>query len=166
MSWSSLITSDRFSNQYVSSRAVTILHKTYFNTFRHMCPPQYLVKGLQFREQGGHGLIELYMDCGYGSPVVFTNNGRGDPNRKKTCNDLDHYGFRAVQGREQSRRGIINTNMLCTGSSDWTTSNGNMNGEWNAVQYCPDKWVITGFEVREQSGYGIINFRYRCTEMS
>ena len=130
-----------------------------------MCPPEYIVVGLQWREQNGYGLIDLHMDCGYGSVTSLTGNSRGGTNILKTCKDLDHYGFHAVQGRDQWGYGLINTQMLCNGNRDWTVSNRNMRGGWNKLSECPQGTAITGFEVRDQWGYGLVNFRYRCSEM-
>lgn len=125
----------------------------------HWCPPQKAVVALQWQEQGGYGLVDLYMTCSGQGEIAFTKNTSGGRNGKVYCPN----GFRTAQGREQGGYGIINTNMLC--GSTWTKSNNNLSGGWNGVQHCPIGWAITGFQVRDQGGFGLVNYKYRCTQM-
>merc|ERR1712054_566604 len=47
---------------------------------------------------------------------------------------------------------------------EWRESNSNSNGGWKGAQTCP--WnapVLVGFEVLYQDGYGIVNYRPKCS---
>ena len=99
------------------------------------------------------------MDCG-GEQIRFTNNHRGTPNTAKVC----RRGVSAVQGREKSRYGIINTRMWCRGEDHYSDSNRDHGGAFKDKLDCGEK-VLTGLEVREQHGVGIINFKAYCTSL-
>ena len=99
------------------------------------------------------------MDCS-DHQQRFTRNNDGAPNRAKICRG----GFASIQGREQSGVGIINTRMKCKGEDNWSDSNRNHNGLFNDELHCGEK-AITGVELIEQVGFGIINFRTLCTEI-
>ena len=133
-------------------------------TFRRSCPKNEVAVTLQWKEQNGYGLVDLWMECSGGIKFYFTHNGNGSWNSKKECKSVDYYGFNEVTGREQGGYGIINTDQKCTGGSGMR-SNGNLRGGWNRALRCREGWVITGMEVREQGGYGIINLRPRCSEL-
>ena len=99
------------------------------------------------------------MDCS-DHQQRFTRNNDGAPNRAKNCRG----GFSTIQGREQSKFGIINTRMRCKGEDNWTDSNRNHNGFFNDELNCGER-AITGVELIEQGGFGIINFKILCTEI-
>jgi len=163
-----LVAADIPANPPITDRRVTWTSWSNGNTRGHIlkkvCPRNHAVEGLQWREQHGYGLIEVYMDCGYGDEIPFTRNTRGFRNAKGGCSSSSSYGFKAVQGREQHGYGIIDTKMMCTGGGSQWRSSPNDNGFWNTLYSCPNGYVITGLEVREQHGYGIVNFRARCSE--
>ena len=98
------------------------------------------------------------MDCGDGYSHRFTGNNKGSANAAKLCKS----GFSVIQGMEQSKYGIINSRMTCRGDNQHTDSNANYDGSWNEQLICSDGFV-TGMAVREQGGFGIINFKILCS---
>ena len=125
--------------------------------FRHKCPDGKPVKKLSWYEQGGHGLVDVSMECLEGTTFRFVNNDAGFSNNPKTCED----GFALLQAREQDNYGIINARMECVGGGT-SDSNTNLEGQWNDALSCNSDYVITGLEVREQGGPGIINVKILC----
>ena len=99
------------------------------------------------------------MECSGGTTFRFFNNNKGSPNTAKTCED----GFALLQALEQSGYGIINARMQCVGGSiSHSNTNFHSDGLWNDALSCQSGFVITGLEVRDYGGQGVINFRILC----
>ena len=97
--------------------------------------------------------------CSRGGDKRMTNNKNGSWDKEQNC----YSGFDEMIARYQDDYGIINTQMSCNGNWQW--SNDNLRGFNNNKQSCkPGKMV--GIETREQHGYGIINFRLVCQNLS
>ena len=81
-----------------------------------MCGPNDKVVSLQWREEVGKGLSELYMDCGDGDgEASFTGNPNGIRQElKKECSQ----GFSSIRGRTEDSRGIVDVSMLCSGEAE------------------------------------------------
>ena len=114
--------------------------------------------------------MELQIDCG-SLQQRFTHNNNGFPNNAKVCRS----GFSAVQGQEQGKEnffdfihnryfGIMNARMWCKGDGHFSDSNTNHNGVFKNKLDCGEK-VLTGMEVRELGGHGIVNFKAFCTSL-
>jgi len=126
-----------------------------------LCPNGLIVESMEFKEQRGYGLVDLHIDCGDGVNRVLVGNSGGGANVRVSCDT----GFKSVEGREQWGYGLVNTHMKCNGAATGTDSNPNQGGWWNPYQSCPDGYAISGFDVREQTGHGLINFRFLCSEL-
>ena len=116
---------------------------------------------LTWFEQVNYGLIDVSMVCDEGNTFRFTNNEDGFTNTPNICVD----GFSLLQAKEQLGYGIINIRMKCAGLEgdvEDANSNYNINGFWNDELSCNSGYVITGLEVREQLGFGIINVKISC----
>ena len=126
--------------------------------FRRMCGPNDKVVSLQWREEVGKGLSELYMDCGDGDgEASFTGNPNGIRQElKKECSQ----GFSSIRGRTAWRQGIVEVSMLCNGE----TEPNNLRGKkWAPRQHCPPGTRITGIEVLHNAQKGVRNFRLYCS---
>ena len=97
------------------------------------------------------------MVCLEGTTFRFLHNGNGVPLTPKTCEG----GFSLLQAREQSIYGLINTRMQCVGG-DMSDAHSNYEGNWNSALSCNNGYVITGLEVRDQGGHGLINVKILC----
>ena len=122
------------------------------------CPSGNKVTELAWKEQGGYGLVDLWMKCSNGNTYKFTNNNNGRWNPNQKC----YNGFQQLKAREQDNYGIINVRAWCKGSSGYQSSNNNYAGKWNKDLNCYSR-KITGMAVIEQDGYGIINISENCT---
>jgi len=71
-------------------------------------------------------------------------------------------GFDGIQVMRERNYGVTNYRMSKDGSygSEW--SNQNTNAFSNNKGECPDGTQAVGMEIREQSGYGIVNWRLQC----
>ena len=127
-------------------------------TYRHICPNEKRVSKLTWFEQNTFGLVDVQMDCGNGYSHRFTGNNGGSANVAKVCES----GFSVIQGMEQIGYGIINSRMTCRGDNQHTDSNANVSGSWNGQLICSDGFVI-GMAVREEVGFGIMNFKILCS---
>ena len=124
------------------------------------CNEGYYVSHMEWKEQGGYGLVNLQFGCNDGNVYTMTTNTNGNWN-STTCDD----GFDLTIAEEQDSYGIINVAVSCVDSSALESSNNNYGGENNAAQTCPSGTKITGFETQEQHGYGIINYRLMCSNI-
>ena len=97
------------------------------------------------------------MECSEGTTFRFTHNENGSQNTPITCGN----GFLLLQGRERSSYGLINARMQCIGGGT-SHANSDYNGQWNDELSCNSGYVITGLEVRDQGGYGLVNVKILC----
>ena len=99
----------------------------------------------------------------------MTLNSNGNWNRALDCKN----GFDQTTARENynSPYGIINDEVSCVDRPDFMPSNGNTRGHPDRTQSCPNGAKITGFETQEQNkkdgihNYGIINYRFKCSDL-
>ena len=71
-------------------------------------------------------------------------------------------GFSDIQGKGEPGNALVNVRMMCLyGRRSWYDATRNFGGSWNNRLSC-DGGYITGFEVREVAGHGIVNFRVLC----
>ena len=130
------------------------------------------MRGLQWKERYGYGLVDLKMTCGedtsvWGPPVVFTNHRRGGHwNEFHMCVDKPSslHGYYELQGREESGNGIVNMRSWCYFVEPAEDSNRNYNGNWNESVRCRNGTRVVAITVREHQGNGIVNFRAECGE--
>lgn len=122
------------------------------------CAEGRYVTDLTWRNQWGYGFVNLHMKCSDGETSQSNSNRNGSWKTAMTCSK----GFRAITGMEQSRYGIVNVKGFCLDKQTQITAGSNYDGKWKTELKCPKNQNIVGVQVREQSGYGIINFRIRC----
>ena len=116
---------------------------------------------MEWKEQDGHGLVDLKFRCNDGKQYIMTSNSKGNWNRALDCKN----GFDQTTAREQNGYGIINDEVSCVDRPDFMPSNGNTRGHPDRTQSCPNGAKITGFETQEQDFYGIINYRFMCSDL-
>jgi len=137
-------------------------HRPVGKYYMHECPPRAYITMMKWREQNRYGLIDLTVTCSNipATTLRWTNNRRGGDNSALTCTN----GFNRIQAKEQWGYGIINVRAVCLGQTTQQVSNNNGNGGWKNEQTCPDSaQVLVGFEILEQSNFGIVNYRPRCS---
>jgi len=126
------------------------------------CPARAYIVEMVWSEQDGYGLVDLKATCS-NTPTTslrWTNNNHGDDNSALVC----PYGFGGIQAKEQWGYGIINVRATCLGQTTQQESNTNSNGGWKDSQACPDDaQVLVGFEILEEDGFGIVNYRPKCS---
>jgi len=134
----------------------------------HTCPNYQRgnrIRYVQARQQLNFGLVDVKIECDDGNVDGFTYNnngwlGSGFWNRQF---DAGLEGFNSIQVRRQSRLGVTNYRMSTDGSgyTDFW-SNANTKSLTNLKGNCPDGTHAVGMEVREESGYGLVNWRLQC----
>jgi len=134
----------------------------------HTCPNYQRgnrIKYVQARQQLNFGLVDVKIECEDGNVDRFTYNnngwfGSGFWNRQF---DAGLEGFNGIQVRRQSRLGVTNYRMSTDGSgyTDFW-SNANTKSLTNLKGTCPDGTHAVCMEVREESGYGLVNWRLQC----
>jgi len=134
----------------------------------HTCPNYQRgnrVRYVEARQQLNFGLVDVKITCDDGNVDRFTYNnagwlGSGFWNRQF---DAGLEGFNGIQVRRELNLGVTNYRMSTDGSgyaNFW--SNGNTKSHTNLKGNCPDGTQVVGMEVREQSGYGLVNWRLQC----
>ena len=124
------------------------------------CPDGQKVLEMNWSYQEWNGLIDVLFKCGggddEGSTYRVTHNDNGSWGENSVCSS----GFDFLMTREQSGNGVVNARTKCDGInlSDGT----NYDGRWGRVLRCTGGKQITGFGVKAQSGYGIMNVRISC----
>jgi hypothetical protein len=137
-------------------------HRPHGTYFVQECPPRAYITEMKWREEDGYGLVDLTATCSNtpASSLLWTKNDHGSWNSALTCTN----GFSKIQAKEQWGYGIINVKAQCLDTTTEQESNHNGNGGWKGVQTCPDSTqVLVGFEVLQQDGYGIVNYRPKCS---
>lgn len=136
--------------------------------FSEKCGPGSWIAEIQFREQGGYGLIDVKFRCAGTSSWSrrLTNNNDGHWNHAM----VDQFGFTDIRMIQQGGYGLINGQVF--GSAPSSYSNRNYDGGgWKSdtVKYDTPlqcAWGtsarITGLQIREQPGYGLVNLRPFC----
>lgn len=128
-----------------------------FMPAKHVCELGGYVTSLEWKEQSGHGLVDLRMTCQGVQIHQFTLNPNGDWNAAMSCRD----GFVCGMAREEPGYGIVNFQASCGGTDQ--ESNGKKGGAWNAQRCCPSYApLLIGMRIEEQPGYGIINTGMIC----
>lgn len=121
------------------------------------------IKKIRARQQTNYGLVDLEVTCDNGNIDRFTHNdngwfGSGKWNKEFTTTV---EGFDGVQVMRQRRYGVTNYRMSTDGSYDeW--SNSNTVSVTSRKGECPEGTQVVGMEIREQDGYGIVNWRLQC----
>jgi len=116
---------------------------------------------MTWRQQTAHGFVDLGFSCSDGSSYRMTNNNNGFWNDAVRCDD-DKLGFREIRVEKQTAYGIINSESYCFYDAAPQISNTNQNGIWYSPKSCGEGQHVVGVQTREQSYYGIVDFRFEC----
>jgi len=115
-----------------------------------------------FEQQRRYGLIDAKLKCENGTTLRSTGNSNGWSNQWMQCNTQLMSGIRV---NYQTGYGLVNAECLPDTQCppQILRSNQNTNGNWNRWLLCPPGSKIDGIQVREESGYGLVNLRIHCT---
>jgi hypothetical protein len=124
------------------------------------CPAGKFINVIQWREQGGYGLVNVRIRCDDNTDLTAHGNMNGGWNTEMRCTN----GFSELEANEQGGYGIVNVRAKCVGSQSWITSNGNHNGAWRSDVRANGASKLVSIDSHEQGGYGIVNAKARmCT---
>ncbi len=122
------------------------------------CSEGSFVLGIDGRDQGGYGLIDLRIRCGI-TPSAWAIGNNADSQIVDTYTDgTNAYG---MEVRDQGGYGLVD-GLLVYGDllkSDWMS--GNPAGVVKRA-YCPRGTDMAGLQVKDQGGYGLIDLRLYC----
>jgi len=115
-----------------------------------------------FQQQRRYGLVDAKLKCDERTTLRSTNNVDGWANQWMSCNGQDLSGLRV---NYQSGYGLVNAECFPNNQCphQFMSSNPNTNGIWQRWLICPPGLKIDGIQVREQSGYGLVNLRIHCS---
>lgn len=115
-----------------------------------------------FQAQQRYGLVDAKLECDDGTILRSTRNTNGRANPWMACNGQDVIGLRV---NYQLGYGLVNAECFPNDQCphQFIGSNSNTNGFWKPWLICPSGSAIDGIQVREQSGYGLVNLRIHCT---
>ena len=124
---------------------------------------------MEWKEQDGHGLVDLKFRCNDGKQYIMTSNSKGNWNRALDCNN----GFGQTRARELTLDGLTNVYVSCVDGKTFMPSNANKRGHLDYTQSCPKGAKITGFETQEHMRHsntgihnsGIVNYRFMCSNL-
>jgi len=133
------------------------------------CQKGYHVTRATMMYQSGYGVVDLNFKCFKDHEDLqtfangMTDNKDGYEVREVTC----EKGFKHLVTRTQSGYGVVNAKSRCADAADNSnrnsyTDNWNGSDDEETGKTCKPGETITGFKVREQSGYGIVNVGVYC----
>lgn len=122
-----------------------------------VCDEGSFVSSLEAKEQGGYGIVDMRIRCGY-KPSNWTTNNKNGQYRETYTDGSIAYG---MEVREQRGYGIIDGRLEYGfgQKSDWLAANGKGSSRYTA---CPRGTDMAGIQVKEENGHGIIDVRLYC----
>ena len=114
---------------------------------------------MNWKEQDGYGLVDLWFRCSSGETFTLTKHKGGSRHywgSSQKCSS----GFEKLSPRERNGFGLINMRTQCGDKN--MDSNSKYRGHWNRMVHCTRGKQIVGFTVKELNGYGLIDVRVMC----